>query len=87
MTLADYKMGWDYRTQSLAVEEALRDALNDVRWDDLDSHGYMLIDVTPERVQVEHWFVDGVLARASGERMAARWEVRPGSGRISRIGP
>jgi alkaline phosphatase D len=83
----DDKMGWGYRTESVAVEKALREALNDIRWADLDSHGYMLVDVTPERVQVEHWFVDGVLARASGERMAARWEVHPGSGRISRIGP
>jgi alkaline phosphatase D len=82
----DDKMGWGYRQGSLPVEKALRDALNDIRWCDLDSHGYMLVDVTPERVQVEHWFVDGVLARSTGERMAARWEVRPGSPEIRRVG-
>jgi alkaline phosphatase D len=82
----DDKMGWGYRTKSLPVENALRDALNDIRWADLDSHGYVLVDVTPERVQVEHWFVDGVLAPSTGERMAARWEVRPGSAHISRTG-
>ncbi len=46
----------------------------------------MVVDVTPERVQVEHWFVDGVLSRTKGEHLAARWEVRPGSGRITRTG-
>lgn len=79
-------MGWGYRQGSLHVERALRDALNDIRWCDLDSHGYMLVDVTPERVQVEHWFVDGVLEPTKGEHMAARWEVQPGSGRIIGIG-
>jgi alkaline phosphatase D len=82
----DDKMGWGYRTKSLAFEEALVAALNDIRWADLDSHGYMVVDVTAERVQVEHWFVDGVLARMPGERMAARWQVRPGSARIARVG-
>jgi alkaline phosphatase D len=82
----DDKSGWGYRTKSLDVEKELVAALNDIRWADLDSHGYMVVDVTPERVQVDHWFVDGVLERSGGERLAARWEVRPGSGRISRTG-
>jgi alkaline phosphatase D len=82
----DDKMGWGYRQGSLPVEKALRDALNDIRWCDLDSHGYMLVDVTPDRILVEHWFVDGVLAPSAGERLAARWEVRPGSARIVRTG-
>jgi 3-oxoacid CoA-transferase subunit B len=45
-----------------------------------------VIDVTPERVQVEHWFVDTVLKRTKGEHLAARWEVKAGSGRITRTG-
>lgn len=83
----DDKMKWGYRQGSLPAEAALVAALNDIRWADLDSHGYMVVDLTPERVQVEYWFVDGVLTRTSGQHMAARWEVRPGSGRIMRIGP
>jgi alkaline phosphatase D len=82
----DDKTGWGYRTASLEVEKELVAALNDIQWVDLDDHGYMVVDVTSERVQVEHWFVDGVLARAAGEHLAARWEVRPGSGRIARVG-
>jgi alkaline phosphatase D len=83
----DDKTGWGYRTTSLDVEKQLVAALNDIRWVDLDSHGYMVVDVTPERVQVEHWFVDTVLKRTNGQHMAARWEVRPGSGKIARSGP
>jgi hypothetical protein len=44
----------------------------------------MVVDVTRDRVQVEHWFVDGVLERLPGQRLAARWEVHPSSGRIFR---
>jgi phosphodiesterase/alkaline phosphatase D-like protein len=82
----DDKTGWGYRTESVDVERDLVAALNDIIWCDLDDHGYMVIDVTPERVQVEHWFVDTVLKRTSGEHLAARWEVKPGSGRITRTG-
>jgi len=80
----DDKTGWGYRTTSLEVEKELVAALNDIKWVDLDDHGYMVVDVEPERVQVEHWFVDTVLKRTKGEHLAARWEVRPGSGRITR---
>jgi alkaline phosphatase D len=82
----DDKTGWGYRTTSLQVEKDLEASLNDILWSDLDDHGYMVVDVTPERVQVEHWFVDTVLKRTKGEHLAARWEVRPGSGRITRTG-
>ncbi len=78
----DEKQGWGYRSGSLPTEAALRDLLPALRWCDLDSHGYMVVDVSVDRVQVEHWFVDGVLARSPNERLGARWVVRPGSSRI-----
>lgn len=81
----DDKMGWGYRSGSLEVERELMAALPSIRWCDLDSHGYMVVDVTAERVQVEHWFVDEILQRTSGERLAARWQVRPGSPHIERV--
>jgi alkaline phosphatase D len=82
----DDKTGWGYRTGSVEVEKDLVAALNDIIWCDLDDHGYMVVDVTSERVQVEYWFVDTVLERTHGQHMAARWEVSPGSGRITRTG-
>ena len=59
--------------------------LPSIRWCDLDSHGYMVVDVTPDEIQVEHWFVDGVLERTSGQTLAARWAVSRGSSRIARL--
>jgi hypothetical protein len=45
----------------------------------------MLVDVTPERVQVEFWFVDEVLHSVRGEHLASSWVVRPGSPHIERL--
>src|SRR5258705_72913 len=74
----DEKMHWPPRTQSVAVEQALLDALPHLRWVDLDSHGYVVIDVTRERVTAEWWFVDTVVQRAPGQRLGAAWTVERG---------
>ncbi|MEP7158454.1 MAG: alkaline phosphatase D family protein, partial [Chloroflexota bacterium] len=75
----DDKAGWGYRTKSPQVERAFVAALPNVLWCDLDSHGYMVADVTPERFRIEWWFVDGILARSPDERLGASAEVLPGS--------
>jgi alkaline phosphatase D len=75
----DDKTGWGYRIKSPVVERELMAALPNILWCDLDSHGYMVADVTPERFRIEWWFVDTVLQRTSNERLAASAEVRPGS--------
>jgi alkaline phosphatase D len=75
----DDKTGWGYRTKSVEAEKQLLEALPNVRFCDMDSHGYMVIDVTPERVRVEWWFVDGVLQRTAVERLAYAVEVPFGS--------
>jgi alkaline phosphatase D len=74
----DDKKGWGYRVGSLPTERALMDLLPGVRWCDLDSHGYMIVDVTPETVTAEWWFVDGVLAPTSSERLGRRALVHRG---------
>ena len=75
----DDKTGWGYRTKSVEAEAQLMQALPNVRFCDMDSHGYMVVDVTPERVRVEWWFVDGVLERTPVERLAYSVEVPSGS--------
>ncbi len=71
----DDKTGWGYRTRSVEAEKQLLAALPNFHFCDMDSHGYMVIDVTPERVRVEWWFVDGVLERTAGERLGYAVEV------------
>jgi len=75
----DDKLGWGYRTESLAAERAFRGALPHVRWCDFDSHGYVVIDVTAARVLAEWWAVDTVLERTDGESLASRWMVPAGA--------
>ena len=78
----DDKTGWGYRTQSVAAEKKLMELLPYIRFCDMDSHGYIVVDLTAERLRVEWWFVDGVLSRTPGERLGAAMEVRAGSQEI-----
>lgn len=78
----DDKAGWGYRTRSPLVERQFLAARPNVRWCDMDSHGYMLADLTPDRLRVEWWFVDTVLERTPHERLAASAEVLSGSPEI-----
>ncbi len=81
----DEKMGWEPRTGSLEIEKILLKALPHIKWCDMDSHGYNVVDVTPERVQVEWWFVDTVLERTDKEHRAAVWQVSAGSPKITQV--
>ena len=79
----DDKTGWGYRTKSVEAEKQLLEALPNVCFSDMDSHGYMVVDITPERVLVEWWFVDGVLERTAGERLAQEVVITPGNASIT----
>ena len=75
----DDKAGWGYRVRSPLVERELMAALPNILWCDMDSHGYMVADLTPERLRIEWWFVGTVLERTRTERLAASAEVQAGS--------
>jgi alkaline phosphatase D len=75
----DDKMGWPRRSDaSLEAEHAMVDSLDHWKWCDFDDHGYVVVDVTPERVVAEWHFVPTVLERAAGEEIGARWMVERG---------
>jgi alkaline phosphatase D len=78
----DDKMGWQPLTRSLPVAEAYIAGMQHVHWADFDSHGYTLVDVTPERIVGEWWAVDSVLRRTDAERLVASWTVRAGEPRL-----
>lgn len=81
----DDKMNWEPRTQSLEIERVMMQEMPHVKWIDLDSHGYNIVDVTPERVQVEFWFVDTVLKPSGKEKLGSRWEIKSGGPRAARV--
>ena len=74
----DDHTGWGYRTKSPAIERQLIDANPHVHWAEVDSHGYMLIDVTPDRVEAQWHFVDTPLRPSDGVRLGGAWAVRRG---------
>jgi alkaline phosphatase D len=77
----DDKMGWPRRTESIPLETQIVEFMPHWQWCDLDSHGYVVIDVTPERVRAEFWHLETVLERCAGETMGAAFTVAHG-GRV-----
>jgi alkaline phosphatase D len=78
----DEKMGWAPRTSSVALERDLIEALPHLRWVDLDSHGYVFVDVDRKRVRAEWWFSDTVLERTDGDHLGSSWSVEHGRPRL-----
>jgi alkaline phosphatase D len=75
----DDKMGWKPLTESVPLADAYMAGMPHLHWVDFDSHGYNIVDITPERVVVEWWAVDTVLRRTTGQRRLAAWGVRHGT--------
>ena len=78
----DDELGAQPRTKSLDIERRVSEENPHVRWVDLDSHGYVLLDVTPDRVQAEWYFVPETHHRVEGETLAAAWHVPSGERRL-----
>lgn len=52
---------------------------------DLESHGYVLLDITPERLQGQFWYVDTITEPSTSERLAAAFETRAGDNRLQAV--
>jgi alkaline phosphatase D len=78
----DDKMRWEPRTGSVPMERAWVAAVPYVKFADFDDHGYAIVDVTPERVRCEWWFIDAVREPTTGQHLGAAWEVRRGEPRL-----
>ena len=57
----DDKMGWPRGTQSRDYEAAFLRTLPDLRWVDLDSHGFLIVEASTQRLSCQWWFVDTVI--------------------------
>ena len=53
-----------------------------IKWCEFDSHGYVVVDVTSDRVRGEWWFVETVLEPSPRESLGAAWEVPRGRARL-----
>jgi alkaline phosphatase D len=78
----DDKMGWTSRRESLEVEQALLAGMPHLRYIDLDSHGYSIVQLDREALRFEWWTVEALETRASGTALAAAMTVRHGDPRL-----
>ena len=63
------------------LEAAIRRANPHIAWVETAGHGYVLLDVTAERIEAQWWHVDRIGRRTGEERLAASWSVRRGDPR------
>jgi alkaline phosphatase D len=56
-----------------------------LKFADLLRHGYLLVDVTPERVQAEWYLVNNVRDRAEPETLSAVFQTRAGENHLVRV--
>jgi alkaline phosphatase D len=70
------------RTTSVSVEQAIRASNRHVRHVELDSHGFSVLDVTPERVQMDWYYLTDRTSRSSGAALATSYAVAAGTQRV-----
>jgi alkaline phosphatase D len=68
------------------LEAAIHRANPHVSWVDTASHGYLLLDVTADRIEGQWWHVDRIGRRTEGERLGATWSLQRGDP-VPRPGP
>ena len=69
--------------QSRALAPALRVAVPSIKYLDGQRQGYVLVDVTPERLQADWYHVDTVQQRSAGEQLAARFVCESGAAHLA----
>ena len=57
------------------LESALHGSNPTLRFANLRDHGYVVLDLTPERLQADWWFVDTIAVPSPGERHGTSWVV------------
>ncbi|GAA1920809.1 alkaline phosphatase D family protein [Nocardioides lentus] len=79
------------RTTSLAVEAAIRADNPHVKHLDFDSHGFSVLDVTPERTQMDWYVISDRADRRAGATWSTSWRTLAGTQQLRRaaapVGP
>ena len=76
------QFGWPPRTLSKGLEAASLGANPHHRYNEFDSKGYTILELTAKRARAEYWFVDTVQAESDDEFMAAALESDAGSDQL-----
>ncbi|MCD0481604.1 alkaline phosphatase D family protein [Streptacidiphilus sp. ASG 303] len=73
------------QTVSLAGVAAIEAANRHVKWVDLDSHGYGVLDVTAERVQMDYYVLSDRTRPDATSRWVRSYRTRSGSQQVERV--
>ncbi|MFJ6853292.1 alkaline phosphatase D family protein [Streptomyces sp. NPDC091271] len=73
------------QTVSLVAAAAVRTANRHVKWVDLDSHGYGVLDVTAERSQMDYYAVSDKTAKDATSSWVRSYRTLSGTQRIERV--
>ncbi|WP_461009803.1 alkaline phosphatase D family protein [Streptomyces capparidis] len=77
-------LGVEPHTVSPVAAAALRAANRHVKWVDLDSHGYGVLDVTPQRAQMDYYAISDRADRDATSRWLRSYRTVTGSQRVER---
>jgi alkaline phosphatase D len=85
VTGVNFDEGETFGFESVAQASLLLNLGNrHVKWNELEGHGYVLLDLNSERAQAEFWHVDDIRdPQNRGERAVALWKTDQGSQRVS----
>ena len=72
------------QTVSLAGVAAIRAANRHVKWLDMDSHGYSVIDVSAERTQMDYFAVSDKADPDATSRLLRSYRTRSGTQQVER---
>lgn len=77
------------RTSSLSVENVFKGANRHVKLLEFDSHGYSVLDLTPQRVQMDWFYISNREDPNATQRFATAWLTRNGNNFVERgpLGP
>ncbi|MER5867330.1 alkaline phosphatase D family protein [Kitasatospora sp. NPDC002040] len=73
------------QTVSLLAAAAIQGANRHVKWVDLDSHGYGVLDVTPEQVQMDYYVLSDRTRRDATSKWTRGYRTRSGTQQVERV--
>ncbi|MHC0432091.1 alkaline phosphatase D family protein [Streptomyces sp. O3] len=81
----DEILGVAPHTVSLAAAAAVKAANRHVKWLDMDSHGYGVLDVTPDRAQMDYFTLSDRTDPGATSAWARSYRTRTGTQRVERV--
>jgi len=76
-------LGYRYREESIAVEEATKADNPHIKYVEGDSHGFVILDITHDRAQAQFWYTHDVVTPEHEFWNGANWESIAGSNRVT----